>query len=324
MTRPREVHPRSLWFVTRRTHRGEFRLRPDDAVTNAIGYIVALACVMYGVEIVTFCAMSNHYHATLYDPLGRIADWECFVNSRLAAYLNARHERGSHVFDASEGNAIEVQGDAFISKCAYTLANPTKAGLVYSPEAWPGLVVGLRDLRSGRPRVFRRPTEYFDPAGALPEEIALIAKAPPGWEPEAFYARLARELEAALEVHRAALVANAGAWLTAEAVRRSSPFTMPTDDLRSRAGRSAAPRPRLVGSTPEGTRWLLARRAAFLERYAVALAGWREGKFDVVFPEGTFRLWRSFGARRGPAESEGEPWTPTPPPAWERASRAPS
>ena len=48
----RERVPGACYFVTRRTHEGVYRLRPDPEVTNAIGYVVALACLFYGVEIV--------------------------------------------------------------------------------------------------------------------------------------------------------------------------------------------------------------------------------------------------------------------------------
>ena len=309
MSKPRERHPKSMYFVTRRVHGGEYRMRPDDEVTNAIGYILALGCARHGVKVATFCAMSNHYHATVYDPLGQLAAWECFVNSRLASYLNARHGRTSHVLDASEGNAIEVQGAVFVSKSAYTEANPTKAGLVYDPKAWPGLLIGLRDLRTGRPRVFHRPDDYFDPEGLLPETVELVAEPPPHWKRPEFCRRLAGELKASLAQHRAALAAAGRKWVGIEAVRAASPFTMPRHTLPANVGRAAMPRPRLIGTTEGETKSMLERYEAFLERYAAALASWRKGVFDIVFPEGTWRLWRSFGARRGPAGSPGERWT---------------
>jgi len=308
MSKPRERHPGTLWFVTRRVHNGEFRLRPGDDVNGAFGYIVALACLIYDIRLVTLCVMSNHYHATLYDPGGRIADWECYVNSRLAAYLNALHGRSSHVFDASEGNAIEVRGTRFIEKSAYTLANPTKARLVYSPEAWPGLLIGLRDLRSGRPRVFRRPARYFDPRGRLPEVVELTAEVPPAWEQESFCDRLEKALEASLSLHRGELKREGGTWAGAETVRRSSPFSTPRRDLPTNVGRGAHLRPRHLGETSEETRAMREREAGFLERYAAALKAWRTGLHDVLFPEGTWRLWRHFGARRGAAGTLGTRW----------------
>ena len=188
MTMARERKAGSCYFISRRTHEGVYRLRPDPAVTNAVGYIVALACVLYGVEIVSFCAMSNHYHATVHDRFGRLADWETFVNGQLARYLNTIHERDSHVWSASEGNAIEIAtpGHKFIEKTAYTLANPTKAGLVYAPTAWPGLYIGVEALRRRQRLVFTRPEDYFDAAGRLPAEVELTPLAPPGWEHDEF------------------------------------------------------------------------------------------------------------------------------------------
>jgi len=321
MSRARARYRGALYFVTRRTHEGVFRLRPDEAVTNAIGYIVAVACWRYGVELVAFCAMSNHYHATLYDPEGRVAEWECYVNSRLAMYLNARHGRSSYVFDGSEGHAIALLGPVFIAKSAYTLANPTKAGLVYGPEGWPGLLIGLRDLRSGRPRAFRRPESYFDAMGDLPETVELTAKVPPGWEQGAFCDALERELGRSLEGHRAARAVQGQGWLGAEAVRRTSPFARPNAEPGRDAVGAERRRPLLAGSSPEETRAMLARYRDFLGRYRAALASWREGKFEVVFPEGTWRLWRAYGALRGEPGVPGERWHA--PPSREYATPAP-
>jgi len=52
------------------------------------------------------------------------------------------------------------------------------------------------------------------------------------------------------------------------------------------------------------------REEGFLERYAGALASWRAGLHDVLFPEGTWRLWRHFGARRGAPGTVGDRWSP--------------
>ena len=87
---------------------------------------------------------------------------------------------------------------------------------------------------------------------------------------------------------------------------------------------AATPRPRLIGATPSGTKAMIARYMAFLERYAAALAEVRDGVVDVLFPEGTWRLWRSFGARRGEPGTPGERWVRPPAPAWPAPAAAPS
>ena len=306
----RERVPGACYFVTRRTHEGVYRLRPDPEVTNAIGYVVALACLFYGVEIVSFCAMSNHYHATVHDRFGRLADWETFVNGQLARYLNTIHERDSHVWSASEGNAIEIAtpGHKFIEKTAYTLANPTKAGLVYAPTAWPGLYIGVEALRRGQRFVFTRPKDYFDATGRLPDEVDLVPCTPPGWKHEEFCDKVEAELERQLTASREALKAAGRAYLTGAGVTATSPFDRPAHTLPVNAGRAATPRVRLLGNTAGETRAMIARYKSFLERYGEALAAWREGLRDAFFPEGTWRLWRSFGARRDGPDSPATRW----------------
>ena len=306
VTKPRERIPGKCYAVTRRTHDGLFRLRPDEVVNNAIGYVVAVGCERYGVRCLAFCAMSNHYHGCFFDPDGRMADWECFVNGTLACVFNALHERSGYCWSAQEGNAIEVSGAALIEQIAYGLANPTKAGLVYSPAAWPGVSTDPRDLGRARGRTSRRPDVYFDPEGPFPEEARLLHATPEGWEPEEFRRQVIAELEAQLGRHRAEVKASGRGWLGAPAVLARSPLSAPARPLPAKVGRAAEVRPRLMGGTEEETRAMILRRVAFLERYALALAAWRDGVRAMLFPEGTWRVWRSFGARRGPPGTLGE------------------
>ena len=114
------------------------------------------------------------------------------------------------------------------------------------------------------------------------------------------------ELERQLAVSREALKAAGRAYLTGAGVMATSPFDRPAHTLPVNAGRAAAPRVRLLGNTAAETRAMIARYKSFLERYAKALATWREGLRDALFPEGTWRLWRSFGARRGEPDTPGE------------------
>jgi putative transposase len=52
---------------------------------------------------------------------------------------------------------------------AYVIANPTAAGLVRSPQKWPGVI----SKRLGESRRIKRPTGFFRTEGAMPEFATL-------------------------------------------------------------------------------------------------------------------------------------------------------
>jgi len=58
---------------------------------------------------------------------------------------------------------------------AYTLANPTVAGLVKSPDEWPGVI----SHRFGESRDVEMPDAFFDFEGDLPDSVALEFVRPP-------------------------------------------------------------------------------------------------------------------------------------------------
>ena len=193
-----------------------------------------------------------------------------------------------------------------IEKTASALANPTKAGLVYAPAAWPGVITDLDDLGRERGPTYRRPEVCFAVDGPLPDEARLVSYTPEGWETDAFRAQVEAELEDKLAEHRATIKASGRGWVGAPAVLARSPLSSPGHTFAVNAGRAAQVRPRLFGGTKEETKAMIMRRKSFLERYAIALGAWRDGIHEALFPEGTCRLWRCFGARRGAPGTPGE------------------
>ena len=55
-------------MAQKRCYRGEFRLRPDRAVTQAIAYSLAHSAQKYGIDLHEFQVLSNHDHILETDP----------------------------------------------------------------------------------------------------------------------------------------------------------------------------------------------------------------------------------------------------------------
>src|SRR5262245_6742622 len=93
MTAPRQVLPDRTYFLTRRCTQREFLLRPDAITTGIFLYCLAIAAKVFSIELIAWCAMSNHWHGIVYDPLGRLPAFLEHFHKLTAKALNVRWNR---------------------------------------------------------------------------------------------------------------------------------------------------------------------------------------------------------------------------------------
>ena len=65
MTAPRRIVEGEFYLVTRRTLLRTYLLRPHPEVNRMFEYCLAEAAKKHGIELIAWCAMSNHYHAVI-------------------------------------------------------------------------------------------------------------------------------------------------------------------------------------------------------------------------------------------------------------------
>ena len=63
MTAPRSIVPGHTYLLTRRCSERRFFLRPDERTTGIFLYCLAEAAERFGIRVLAWMAMSNHYHA---------------------------------------------------------------------------------------------------------------------------------------------------------------------------------------------------------------------------------------------------------------------
>jgi putative transposase len=187
--------------------------------------------------------------------------------------------------------------EAVVQKIAYTLANPVAAGLVRHASEWPGAKVLIDQLGVGVLRA-ARPGVYLDPTNpAWPEEATLEVKLPPGigaGEADDFRREVAAELarqeaDAHAELSGQGVLGEGRAGSVSPHERATSPEPPRACNPTFASGRGGA----------DAWRCAVAAVRAFRAAYRVALAQWREGVRDVVFPEGTWwmRVFHAAGVR---------------------------
>jgi hypothetical protein len=271
--------------VTRRCTQRQFLLKPSRRTNHVVRYCLAVAASKTGVLLHAVCVMSNHWHGVVTDPLARLPEFLEHFHRLLAKAQNASLGRWENLWSSDKTSVVLlVSDDDVLKKMAYTIANPTAAGLVRSPREWPGVITA----RIGERCTVEMPDLFFDPEGSLPASVSLEFTRPPIY-PQLDVQTLARHLATAVERHvrdaRHALAQAGRKFLGAKAVRQqlfdAAPHT--TEPRRN-------PNPRIAARhTPERVQ-AIGNLMAFLRDYRAAWHAWRHGKREQVFPAGTYAL----------------------------------
>ncbi len=295
MTAPRSIVPGQTYLLTRRCSERRFFLRPDVVTTRIFLYCLAEAAERFGIRVLAWMAMSNHYHAVVEDPQGVLPRFLAHFHKLSARSLNARWGRWENLWAAEQASAVRLieRGDV-LDKVVYALANPVADHLVERALEWPG-TSSLAALDGRRLRL-GRPMSFFSEDGVMPETVSLEARVPSGWPGgREAWSEAVREgvgrAEVAARKERAAMGKRVvGARAIRDALPNHRPTTRePRRNLRPQlACRNGALR--IVE-----LRALKLFRSAYAEARALFIAG-----LDVLFPWGTYKLVHELGARCRP------------------------
>lgn len=280
MAAPRRVLPGSTYLVTRRCAQRALRLRPSTRTNRIFLYCLAFAALKTGVLVHAVCVMSNHHHMVVTDVNGVLPDFLRELHRSVAKALNATQGQCENLWSVGPTSAVLlVSPEDVRRKIAYVVANPVDAGLVESPDDWPGVLLWGEERR----RVVR-PQVYFDSAGASPEAIELVVTAPstardvPGWREQ-----LVAEISSLVADARRTML-SAGLRFLGRAGVLAASFV---DRARSHATRRQIA-PKVAAIHREARIVVLRQYRAFYGAYRAALDAWRGGDRSAVFPDGTW------------------------------------
>jgi len=277
--------PGRSYLITRRCTQREFLLRPSRLTNHIIQYCLALAAERTGILLHAVCFMSNHWHGVLTDPEARLPEFLEIFHKLVAKAQNASLGRWENLWSSDKTSVVLLVSDNdVVEKMAYTLANPTVAGLVKSPSDWPGVITNP----FGEQRKIEIPDHFFDHDGDLPEVLTLRFA-----QPRIFGGLSDAQLQAHLNADVAKLVKRAREDM---AVRRL-PFVGRNGVLRqsfSAVPKTPAPRrnpsPRIAAKSTPARVNAIRRMLEFVRDYRAAWSEWRNGNRAAVFPLGTYAL----------------------------------
>ena len=283
MSLPRQILPDSTYLVTRRCTQRQFLLRPSKLVNQIFLYCLALAVARTGVVVHAFVVLSNHHHAVVTDPEGRLPEFLAYLHKYVSKCINASLGRWENLWASEQTSVVRLEDDEdIIDKMVYTLTNPVAAGLVKRGSHWPG----LRMFRPGLTSV-HRPEVFFRPDGPMPEEVTVEIVPPTveGATPDEV-----TDLVAAKTSEREAAIRKTFR-------REGRTFMGPRAVQRQRVDASPStwtPRRRLSPRVAAKNKWrrieALRRVKAFLVAYRAAYLRWKAGALDAIFPTGTYAL----------------------------------
>jgi putative transposase len=285
MTRPRQVLPGRFYLVTRRCAQRQYLLRPDEITNESFVYCFAEAAQRFEIDVVLVTAMSNHYHAVVWDRHGRVPVFMEHVHKMFARCQNARWGRWENLWSSEEPCVTELlTPDTVIDKLVYAASNPVKDLLVERATQWPGvngyaLLLGSRRMRAKRPR------HFFREGGVMPAEVELELIIPPELgSADAIIAAVRDGVERIEHEMREERAKTGKRILGRRAVLdqswRSSPAS--TEPRRNLRPRFAGPKQVMVDA--------IAGFHAFLSAYQDARERWITGVKHVTFPRGTYWL----------------------------------
>ncbi len=255
-------------------------------------YCLAEAAKKHGIELIAWCAMSNHYHAVVYDPDGRVPEFIERFHKMLAKALNVFYERVESIWSRAQTclTRLVTLEDVF-DAVVYVLSNPAAAHLVENIAHWPGSSSWTRMGRETK--TMRRPLNYFHTDGRMPKTVALQAVAPKGLSED--YVKWIARVRAAVKSKQDALAEerrkNKRPVLGCKAILAMRPTDTPS---------TKAPRSKLHPHLACKDRALMREERKALKKfrgtYREMRIRLRTGTGRVEFPEGTYRL-RLLGLR---------------------------
>jgi REP element-mobilizing transposase RayT len=165
VTAPRQIVPGQRYLITRRCTQRQFWLRASRLTNRIIKYCLAVAAEHTGVQLHPACFMSNHWYGVVTDPEARPPEFLERFHRSVAKAQNASLGRWENLWSSDKTSTVLLVSDAdVLEKMAYTIANPTVAGLVRSPHEWPGVI----SHRLQESESVEMPDIFFDENGELP------------------------------------------------------------------------------------------------------------------------------------------------------------
>ncbi len=296
-SRPRQVTAE----ITQVTFQFRSLLKPDRSLNSKIVGALARAMELYPIELHAFVFLSTHLHiqATFADAK-RMSDFMRHFSQKLSKEAGIVHDWDDSVFPKRYHHVeLSEEPEVELARLRYITSNSTKEGLVMSPLDWPGvssaeaLVTGepLQGEWVDRTAYYQARSRGKDVSEAdFTEQLELhLSPVPslahlPSTEYRQVMIGMVRDIEEeTLQRHRE----NGTVPLGIQAILSRDPHSRPEQ-------KPSSPRPWFHGISRQAREAMRTALIWIVAAYREASERFRQGEYDVAFPEGSFPPARPF------------------------------
>lgn len=171
--RPRSELPDGIYHVTARGVGGAFLFLDDEDRASFVRSFVEVL-ILFEIVCHGFCLMGTHYHLILEALRERLSLAMHRLNTIYAQRFNRRHDRRGHLFEERYSAYVIRDEDHLAEACRYVAANPVRAGLCDSINAWPWTWIASEQGGVGERAAGSAAVSGFDvPASHMPRGLSL-------------------------------------------------------------------------------------------------------------------------------------------------------
>lgn len=276
-------------MITRRCIRRTCLLRPNPALVQFYLYSLAVFSSKYGIEVHAMILMSTHEHLIVTDTQGRMPDFLRDLHRTVAHGVQILRKWEGTVWDNEHTSRVELcTPRAMIEKLAYVMANPAEAGLVDSAEQWPGIKILPEELGK-KTWTIDRPEFFFDADNTDWPQSATLCLSMPNTH------LLHDEVRRQVRVELNQLEAESRNYRRIRHLRVLGRIGVLEESPYGRAkswesSRSLSPNFAVGYGQRSALLSAIQGLRTFRTKYREALAQWRQGIRDVVFPRHTWQM----------------------------------
>ena len=95
--------------------------------------LLADAVTLYGIRLIGYCLMSNHYHLILQNSSGRLSEFMKYLNAVWARKYRISEGGKGYLFQGRFKSTLIEENNYLKAALCYVLLNPVRAGLVQDP-----------------------------------------------------------------------------------------------------------------------------------------------------------------------------------------------
>lgn len=133
MARPLRILFEDAYYHVINRGQGKRDIFCDQEDYHSFQEILKGACQVYGVRIVAYCLMRNHYHLLVQTPKANLSDYMRQVNGVYTRIFNKRYKQDGTLFKGRYKAVVVQEGSYLLRLVRYIHNNPVRAGIVKDP-----------------------------------------------------------------------------------------------------------------------------------------------------------------------------------------------